>query len=287
VKQLILVFSLSLFSAGAWAQGMYRPSESEIATLPAWAQAMYGQSPNMWQVDSLFKSYYRSHTFSKSYHTQYYKRWKRKMVPYVKADGSIVQPTAQEYHRLNAAYEAKQSGQRASNWSLVGPIQVLSNSGNPGNDQSNIYSVDQCAASPNIMYCGSETGEVYRSNDGGASWFNVSYQMNFGSGVTAVEVHPTNGETVFVGGNSSSGVGHTGNDATVPHSLNEIAYEILLKRHMDLGKTLSQLNDLETEYPVGRHVLLNGHTDKVPFLLIRIEDESRHGLRRSREMNPS
>jgi len=123
------------------------------------------------------------------------------MMPYVQADGSIVQPSAQEQQRLNAAYEAKQSGQRASNWSLVGPIQVLSNSGNPGNDQSNIYSVDQCAASPNIMYCGSETGEVYRSNDGGASWFNVSYQMNFGSGVTAVEVHPTNGETVFVGGN--------------------------------------------------------------------------------------
>jgi photosystem II stability/assembly factor-like uncharacterized protein len=202
MKRILLGLILLTYAITASAQTMYRPSAAEITTLPAWAQAMYSEDPSLWQVDSLFQGYYRTHPFVKTYHTQYFKRWRRKVLPYAKADGRIAMPTPDEQRAIDVAYQAKQVEQRGGGWTLVGPVQVLDNTGDPGKRQSNIYSLDQCAASPDIMYCGSETGEVYRSNDGGASWSNVSYQMNFGGGVMAVEVHPTNSSTVFAGASS-------------------------------------------------------------------------------------
>jgi len=197
----ILLFAL-LLTFNVSAQTMKRPSEAEIATLPAWAQAMYGADPSLWQIDSLFRAYYRTQPFVKTYHTQYFKRWRRSVLPYAQTDGRIAMPTADAQRAIDQEYLDKQTGQRGGGWTLMGPMQVLNNTGNPGKRQSNIYSIDQCTAQPAIMYCGSETGEVYRSSNGGQSWSNVSYQMNFGSGVTAVEVSPTTGNTVFVGGNS-------------------------------------------------------------------------------------
>lgn len=127
------------------------------------------------------------------------------MLEFARPDGHVAMPTADEQRAIDNAFEAKQAmANRGGGWTLVGPVMMYNNAGNPGTDQSNIYSIDKCAASPNVMYCGSETGEVYRSNDGGQSWFNVSYQMNYGGGVNSIEVSPTNANTVFAG--SGNGV---------------------------------------------------------------------------------
>jgi photosystem II stability/assembly factor-like uncharacterized protein len=198
----LLALALVTLTHMGRAQTAYRPSETEIATLPVWAQEMYSPAPNLYRVDSLFKAHHAVHPFRKSYHSQYYKRWRRKALRWAQADGSIAWPSSDLLREMDAEYLMQQSAVRASAWSLVGPVQVLRNDGTPGNDQTNVYSMAQCAAATNILYCGTEPGEVYRTTDMGLTWQNVSIGENFGSGVTAVVVHPTNGNVVLAGGNA-------------------------------------------------------------------------------------
>ena len=195
---------LTLASTVLHGQNMYKPSLSEIASLPEWAQKMYGEDPNLFVVDSLYRDYYSRNTFQKSYHTQYYKRWRRNAVLIADENGKLVQPSLEQVKSVQQEYLQKSQSNQASvsNWTVMGPIQVIQNNGVPGNGQSNIYSVDQCESNPSVMYCGTEPGEVYKSMDGGETWTSVSMSMNFGSGVTAVEVDPNNADIVFAGGNA-------------------------------------------------------------------------------------
>lgn len=181
---------------------MQKPSQTEIATLPLWAQKMYSTDPNVFEVDSLYANYYRDHMFVKSYHTQFYKRWRRSILNWVNENGQIAMPSPQEMEAIQNQYLGKQHSVKASNWSLVGPVHTQQDQGEQGREQANVYSIDQCAAQPNLMYLGTEPGEVYKSIDGGNNWTNTSMNENFGSGVTAVEVHPTSGNIVFAGGNA-------------------------------------------------------------------------------------
>lgn len=190
-----LLFSLLTFTT--YSQNLQKPSAIEIQSLPLWAQKMYGENPNVWEVDALYKGYYRENSFVKSYHTQYYKRWKKRYINQVDESGFISVVNSESKIKNKPKNFNKTTG-----WSLVGPIQQVQENGQQGSGQSNIYAFDQCKNNLSILYCGTEPGEVYKSNDAGANWFCVSMAENFGSGVTAVEVSPTNPAYVFAGGNS-------------------------------------------------------------------------------------
>jgi len=197
----ILFLCLLAVSSLTYSQQLQQPSPSEISTLPLWAQKMYTSTPNVYEVDSLYVNFYRNNTFQKNYHTQYYKRWRRSVTDRINADGSIHVYSAEELALMKQNYLAKQSGEKSSNWSLVGPIHNTEGNGSLGSGQTNVYSIDQCAAQPAILYLGTEPGEVYKSIDGGQNWTNSSMNENFGSGVTAIEVHFSNPSIVFAGGN--------------------------------------------------------------------------------------
>src|SRR5262245_32821420 len=87
----ILILLIFCFCAGNYAnaQRMLRPSQYEIDRLPVWSQKMYGLNPNVYEVDSLYKNYYRNHAFEKSYHTQYYKRWRRSIADFIDDNGYV------------------------------------------------------------------------------------------------------------------------------------------------------------------------------------------------------
>jgi hypothetical protein len=173
---------------------MKKPSAVEISTLPQWAQLMYGDNPNMLEVSTAYNTYYRTHPFEKTYHTQYYKRWVRTYSTQLNDAGYIVAQAVNS--------NPKPSIIKSSSWSVVGPITTYSQGGGQGGDQANIYSLDQCAGSPNTVICGTEPGEVYKSIDGGQNWTCISMGLDFSSGVSAVEVSPSNPLLFFAGGNN-------------------------------------------------------------------------------------
>lgn len=181
---------------------MARPSEAEIRTLPDWAKAMYSGTVSAYVCDSLYQAYYRSHPFVKSYHTQYYKRWRRKIQNQLDAQGFPIAISPEEKEAIAREYRRKQGGDKSSDWKIVGPIQNHEAEGKPGSGQANIYSVSICATQPAVLFCGTEPGEVYRSLDSARTWSLVSKTMDFGSGVTAVSVHPQDAGMVLAGGNS-------------------------------------------------------------------------------------
>lgn len=196
------ILFLCFFSFIGLTQNLQIPSPSEIQNSPEWAQKMYGLNPSIFEVDQLYISYYKTHPFVKSYHTQYYKRWRRMCLKYADNQGFIQIPNAEQLKLEDKAYRSKQVETKSSNWSVVGPITNYQEAGVQGSGQTNVYSFDQCLAQPNILYCGTEPGEVYKSSNEGLNWTLVSKNENFGSGVTAVEVHFSNPNIVFVGGNN-------------------------------------------------------------------------------------
>ncbi|NDB36568.1 MAG: hypothetical protein EB023_14790, partial [Flavobacteriia bacterium] len=193
MKKSYLLLVLLAFTWNAHSQILKKPSAFEITQLPSWAQQMYSDNPNLIEVSAAYKAYYRSHPFEKNYHTQYFKRWIRTYSTQINDEGFIV--PANTY---NAAM--KPTLTKSSNWSIVGPITTYSQGGGQGNDQANIYSLDQCAGSPNTVICGTEPGEVYKSSDGGNTWSCISMTLDFSSGVSAVEISPTNPQLFFAGG---------------------------------------------------------------------------------------
>jgi len=228
MKKLLPAFFLLLATFG-YAQKMFRPSAHDISIAPAWAQMMYSQDPNVFAVDRAFRDYYREHDFEKSYHTQYYKRWRRAVDAYVNTQGFAEMPSEQDFLREREEMASNSETNRAGNWSLVGPVIAYDTNGDPVSEQSNIYAIDQAPSNANILYCGSETGECYRSNDGGNSWNNVSLNDPLDGAVRSIDIHPTDPNTVYIGSGSyvykSTDGGSTWNSVLYEWQLN--ANEIL------------------------------------------------------------
>lgn len=202
MNKFLAILFFALVSAQVFAQNMYRPSEYEISQSPEWAQMMYSENPNVLEVDKAFRAYFREHDFEKSYHTQYYKRWRRSVDAFVKTNGYVEMPSEQDFLREREEMLENNSVSRAGNWSLVGPLIAYNTNGDPVSQQSNIYSVDQAPSNANILYCGSETGECYRSSDGGNNWTNVSLNDPLNGSVRAIDIHPTDPNTVYIGSGS-------------------------------------------------------------------------------------
>lgn len=195
-------------------QFMYPPSDHEISMAPDWAKELYSNHADFFKVEQLYNSYYKNNEFVKTYHTQYYKRWKKLHQAYLKQDGTHKLPELSQ--RINQIQDHKQklsnSSQRDNSWQLLGPVQVFNSSGQPGHDQTNVYSIDRSEANPDVLYCGTEPGEVYRSDDFGQSWRNISLRQQFGGGVNAIESSPENVDLVFAG--SGMGVFRSENGGT-------------------------------------------------------------------------
>lgn len=220
-KSLLLLSALFAF-AFLNAQQLVKPSQTEIATLPAWAQEMYSEDPNMHVVDSLYNLYFSDRTFEKTYHTQYYRFWRRKNIQWTDENGFIRKPLASAFRMAGP-----QSSSMAP-WTLIGPEKVWGEDGGRQGQQTNVYSITQCATSPNVLYCGTEPGEVYRSLDAGLNWTLVTLNEQLDGGVTAVCVDPNDSAKVFVGSGDllmvSNDAGATWNTSYVLNNLgvNEI-----------------------------------------------------------------
>lgn len=193
----LLAFGCYLSSYGQYLQ---KPSAADIAAAPEWAQLMYADYPNVYEVDEAYQVYFEEHPYVKSYHTQYYKRWRRAVNDHIQADGFYSLPTdAEKEAKRQQILNQPNAEVKTGNWLLHGPIVTYNTNGVVVSKQANVYSIDQSPSNPMILYCGTEPGEVYKSTDGSASWFNVSLNDPLSGGVYAVEIHPTDPNTVLIG----------------------------------------------------------------------------------------
>jgi hypothetical protein len=150
--------------------------------LPEWVQAMYqemnAEEPKIAKVIGLYESYYDRHPFEKNKHTWRFKMWVRNPESYIPdLDTYLREQDIARNSYVQRRLEQKYSSRSISNcpWQAIGPIQNHHPNGSVMDQLTHISSVTSAPSNPSIMYCGTEGGEVYKSNDAGDSWFCVSY----------------------------------------------------------------------------------------------------------------
>ncbi|NQY05098.1 MAG: hypothetical protein HRT68_02570 [Flavobacteriaceae bacterium] len=212
-KTILVVFFITVYAIG---QTNHPSKNGELyKNAPEWAKLMYSENPNVNSIDRLYKAYYAKNTFKKSYHTQYYKRWRKAINNYIDEAGFY---SVEKKHKLREVLRKRLSNKNAKesltsgNWSVIGPFQNFREGGlTSSGAQGNVYAIGQCAASPNVLYCGTENGEIYRTNNGGDNWFNVSLNLITAlapqvvlanAGIAAIAVHPSNPDIVYAGAGS-------------------------------------------------------------------------------------
>jgi len=204
MKQCITLLLL-LSAAYLPGQKLFHPSPLQSETLPDWAVEMYSPQPNVWKVDDGYRQWRRSHPDDKTTYTQFYKKWRRAAEPFIQPQGFIRKPTEAE----NKAFEqrlaqlkgaADRGGQAV--WTSMGPIETFNTNTGPAplakSEQANVYCIDQSFSNPDVVYCGTEGAEIFRSNDRGQNWSCVSRALDI-TAVTALEVHPTDPDIVLAG----------------------------------------------------------------------------------------
>ena len=185
-KRFLPLFFLISFSMFAQLEVRYANGTDEN---PRWIQLMYSDTPDLGKVTEAYTKYYQTNPFVKNKHTQYYKRWLR----------SISRTTAipsKEY--LKATSKSVKS---LSDWVPRGPfdfdIDAASRSYAPG--AAHIYCVEQSLSNADIIYAGTATAGLWRSNDKGENWFCLSKSLPI-SAVYSLEIDPNNENIIYFSG---------------------------------------------------------------------------------------
>ncbi|GGK47936.1 MULTISPECIES: discoidin domain-containing protein [Flavobacteriaceae] len=188
---------------------IYKPSFSE--SYPEWAKMLYQYPINFNEIERGYQQYFKEHGKQKNPITRYYKIWRRVVENYVDENGNIVLPTATELNRIQnkkSTLSKKSTDASNSNWSFLGPKNTFwlneDNSSTPkpvAPWQVNVYALDVFKENENIIYCGTETGYINKSVDGGKNWQLMAKDYIF-SGVQAVTIHPKNSNIVYASGGS-------------------------------------------------------------------------------------
>lgn len=174
-------------------------SQAQISTpsSPDWVQLMYADSAELGPVMRAYDAYYTDHPFVKNQHTQYLKRWKRKTATYryhfsdtrLSANQKQqLQQSEQNYVKRNRSALSRNNG---ANWSCVGPFdwdhEAADRSYAAG--AAHVYTVESCAAAPEVLYAGTATAGVWKSTDYGQNWTNLTADRMVNK-VVAIEIDP-------------------------------------------------------------------------------------------------
>ena len=167
MKQLLLLVLL-FYIKFSFAQVEYK-YDANYEQLPNWVQEMYLKNPDPGKVEFLYKDYYKENEFIKNKHTQYYKRWKRSLSREIK----IPQNTKHNDKKLSSLPA----------WQCVGPFDFDRNAASTSYaaGAAHLYTVEQSISNPNIIYSGSATAGLWKSEDKGLHWtalFDTELMIN-------------------------------------------------------------------------------------------------------------
>jgi photosystem II stability/assembly factor-like uncharacterized protein len=206
MQRFILILQFIFVFKAVSAQYFYPDPQINVSdsNLPEWVKEMYSSNPDVFAVDAGRNRYFEVRGNKHDVYTRWYKRWRRYISPFVNEKGRIVMPSLAE--RL-ASSNRNSANRDAGEWSFLGPNQHFSSKYNDSDphvlisEQANVYCFDRCAAAPDILYCGTESGGVYKSIDGAQSWTYATKNLSIET-VTAIAVSPADPNLVIF---SSSG----------------------------------------------------------------------------------
>ena len=185
---------------------------------PEW---MYGitQNPstvNFKQVQRLFKEWsaadvnVRVKTVDNKAVVNFYRRWMAAYRNYVAADGSIELPAIEQFaakvdsmNRHVAARSLSSSAVDGLLWRNIGPNRTYENQDGVVKRKDSQVCVFRIAVSLSdsaTLYCGTESGVVFKTTDKGLTWQACAPQHYFGGSIYSIVIDPVDKNTVYVGG---------------------------------------------------------------------------------------
>ena len=178
---------------------------------PHWLNLIDWRKPNILYIDSLFSAWKANKINLKSetnldedpFESAYF-RWRNRVEPYIIENGDT---SIKEYNRILDIYSTKTNSNNIEsrksmsisngNWTLVGPTKTYSN-GIKVPWQSNVYQLVIDKSNPNNIYCGTESGNLYKSNDKGKNWFSIGDGiLSNNSSVTALAISKINPQELY------------------------------------------------------------------------------------------
>lgn len=210
MKQLLILFCFLSIQTCLFSQNKddyFKVPQSPVADQPDWAQMMYGTDPNAYEVDRLFEKYYSNRDYSKTLHGQNYKFWRKAIEPYLNKEGKIRAPSQKEeeaeFQRIIENKNNPTAESSTANWINIGPFETYkAGTLTPNSNQVNVYALDQSLSHPNILYCGTESSGAFKTTDKGLNWTLISANEVFVGGLSAIKIHPTDPDNVFLCGNN-------------------------------------------------------------------------------------
>ena len=145
----------------------------------------------------------------------HFRRFQKAYVNFVGTDGIIRLPKASGYHKEMNDVQQEALRARAmhirpmltdgteapSPWQVISPIVTYDyrhKKVTPA--QANIQRFKASRSNPDVLYCGSETGMIFRTADKGASWIPCGGGEWMSGEITTIDVSSTNHKRVLIGG---------------------------------------------------------------------------------------
>jgi PKD repeat protein len=189
---------LLLFASCAFAQFTPITPYEAASDAPEWVKMMYdGAAPA--EVRAAYEAYYAEHPFAKTRDTQFYKRYMRNAqltgTPYGR---SFSAPNADSAYLANFQAQKRLDG----GWEELGPwhydpeVAMSFEVQSPG--AAHIYTVEQAASNPDIVWAGSATAGIWKSTDKGMHWELMSKDLLV-TEVYSIAIHPVNPDVVYFG----------------------------------------------------------------------------------------
>lgn len=137
----------------------------------------------------------------------FYRRWMAAYREYVAPDGSIVLPTIQQYaaevDSMNSRVAERDTMAEDLLWRNIGPNRTYEHKNGEVKRKDSQVCVFRIAVSLSdsaTLYCGTESGVVFKTTDHGRTWLPCAPQHNFGGSIYSIAIDPVDDDIVYVGG---------------------------------------------------------------------------------------
>lgn len=219
---LLLILALAVYKSNA--QRLYDPyfREPLPLTAPEWMKQIEKNPSgvNFHEMQRLFNEWKavdvdaRVKTVENKPAVNFYRRWMAAYRDFVAHDGTICLPTMEQYAaKVDSMNSRAKSGalrsasQRSAEsekiWRNIGPNRTYQNNNgvvSRKDHQVCVFRIAVAMSDSATLYCGTESGVVFKTTNHGESWEACAPEHNFGGSIYSIAIHPTDKNIVYVGG---------------------------------------------------------------------------------------
>ena len=178
-----------------------KPDLPSYGSLDYWKEKIQDQNINIYEFKNEFLNYWKDKTPVKGSGYKQLSRWLAHREAYANPDGTLRLPENDLEQAVNFMQQTS-SMAITGNWSYAAPFQPVYYSDNPTVSTSAMGRITTIGFSPhdnNTIFAGAPLGGLWRSSNSGTTWENMNTDNITSLGVSAVAVHPTDPNTIFIG----------------------------------------------------------------------------------------